>query len=169
MTENYYETKINFAFLFIYNSLLLIEYNHHDSLRFQIQAIVLSHSRSHRNSHSSGMITLKNIITRNLFFKPVVLTGLILSSIRIQSNMSSSTIPTYVPGDSSIAYVTTPNDESARKIARELVSRKLCACVSCGWHFFPFILCFIFVIFIIYEGKHHTQHSVNLRMGRKDK
>lgn len=76
------------------------------------------------------MFALQNFITRNLFFKPVALTGIILSSIRIQSNMSSVTFPTYVPGESSIAYVTTPNEESARKISRELVSRKLCACVN---------------------------------------
>lgn len=133
MTENYYETKINFALSFNHSS--LIELNH--SLRFQIQIIVFIHSRSiaSGNSHFSGMITLQNIITRNLFFKPVVLTGLILSSIRIQSNMSSATIPTYVPGESSIAYVTTPNDESARKIARELVASKLCACVSLCCYF----------------------------------
>lgn len=76
------------------------------------------------------MLTIQNLITRNLFFKPVILTGTILSSIRIQFNMSSDTISAYVPGESSIAYVTTPNVESARKIARELVASKLCACVN---------------------------------------
>lgn len=36
----------------------------------------------------------------------------------------------YVAGTSSIVYVTTPNDESAKKIARSLVTAKLAACVN---------------------------------------
>lgn len=51
----------------------------------------------------------------------------------LQSKMSSSTqstIATYTPGSSSICYVTTPNEESAKKIARAVISNKLAACVN---------------------------------------
>lgn len=74
------------------------------------------------------MLALQNLVTRNLFFKPVILTGIILSSIRVQRNMSAN--PAYAPGENSIAYVTTPNDESAKKIARDVISNKLAACVN---------------------------------------
>lgn len=47
----------------------------------------------------------------------------------LQSRMSSTT-SSYVPGDSSICYVTTPNEESAKKIARDVVTNKLAACVN---------------------------------------
>lgn len=49
-----------------------------------------------------------------------------------QSNMSStqSTSVAYTPGSSSICYVTTPNEESAKKIARSVISNKLAACVN---------------------------------------
>lgn len=40
--------------------------------------------------------------------------------------MSSS----YVSGSNSIAYVTTPNEESAKKIARAVITQKLAACVN---------------------------------------
>lgn len=47
------------------------------------------------------------------------------------SRMSStSTTAKYTPGDSSICYVTTPNEESAKKLARDLVTTKLAACVN---------------------------------------
>lgn len=45
------------------------------------------------------------------------------------AKMSSDSKP-YVAGESSIAYVTTPNEESAKKIARELITKKLAACVN---------------------------------------
>nr|XP_029736228.1 protein CutA homolog [Aedes albopictus]XP_029736230.1 protein CutA homolog [Aedes albopictus] len=36
----------------------------------------------------------------------------------------------YKPGLHSVAYVTTPNEESALKLSRKLVERKLAACVN---------------------------------------
>lgn len=52
------------------------------------------------------------------------------SSCSPTRNMSSNTSSAYVPGSNSIAYVTTPNEETSKKIARELISRKLAACVN---------------------------------------
>lgn len=48
----------------------------------------------------------------------------------LQSKMASTLSSSYVAGDSSICYVTTPNEESAKKIARALISNKLAACVN---------------------------------------
>lgn len=42
----------------------------------------------------------------------------------------SSTTTAYTAGDSSICYVTTPNEESAKKIAKDLITSKLAACVN---------------------------------------
>lgn len=42
----------------------------------------------------------------------------------------SSGSAAYEPGKSSIVYVTTPNDDSAKKIARALVTQQLAACVN---------------------------------------
>jgi len=36
----------------------------------------------------------------------------------------------YEPGTHSVAYVTAPNDETAKKIAKGLVEKKLAACVN---------------------------------------
>lgn len=47
----------------------------------------------------------------------------------LQSRMAS-TSTSYTAGASSICYVTTPNEESAKKIARELITNKLAACVN---------------------------------------
>lgn len=46
------------------------------------------------------------------------------------STRMSSTSNPYTAGASSICYVTTPNEESAKKIATDLVSNKLAACVN---------------------------------------
>lgn len=43
---------------------------------------------------------------------------------------TSSTHSTYVPGTHSVAFVTVPNDETARKLATAIVSQKLAACVN---------------------------------------
>lgn len=51
----------------------------------------------------------------------------------LQSKMSSTqstTSASYTPGSSSICYVTTPNEESAKKIGRAVISNKLAACVN---------------------------------------
>lgn len=50
--------------------------------------------------------------------------------IWLQSKMSSTQSTTYASGSSSICYVTTPNEESAKKIARAVISNKLAACVN---------------------------------------
>ncbi|KXJ69708.1 hypothetical protein RP20_CCG026054 [Aedes albopictus] len=47
------------------------------------------------------------------------------------SSMSSdSAAPKYEPGTHSIAYVTTPNANSAKELARKLIEHKLAACVN---------------------------------------
>lgn len=43
---------------------------------------------------------------------------------------TQATSAAYTPGSSSICYVTTPNEESAKKIARLVISNKLAACVN---------------------------------------
>lgn len=43
---------------------------------------------------------------------------------------SKSAFPPYVPGSISIAYVTAPNAESAKQLARGLVEQRLAACVN---------------------------------------
>lgn len=50
-------------------------------------------------------------------------------SYLLPSRMSSTSSP-YAAGASSICYVTTPNEESAKKIARDLITSKLAACVN---------------------------------------
>lgn len=50
---------------------------------------------------------------------------------KMSSTQSTTSTPTpYTPGSSSICYVTTPNEESAKKIARAVISNKLAACVN---------------------------------------
>ncbi|XP_017872587.1 PREDICTED: protein CutA homolog [Drosophila arizonae] len=44
------------------------------------------------------------------------------------SNMDSD--PVYVAGSSSVAFVTTPDKESAKKLAHGIIQRKLAACVN---------------------------------------
>lgn len=44
--------------------------------------------------------------------------------------MSSESASSYISGTNSIVYVTTPNEDTSKKIAHELVSRKLAACVN---------------------------------------
>ncbi|XP_065085002.1 divalent-cation tolerance protein CutA-like isoform X1 [Ochlerotatus camptorhynchus] len=46
------------------------------------------------------------------------------------STMSSDSQQKYEAGTHSIAYVTTPNANSAKELARKLVERKLAACVN---------------------------------------
>lgn len=47
-------------------------------------------------------------------------------------NMSATppTIAPYVPGSSSVAYITTPDEASAKKLAHSLVEARLAACVN---------------------------------------
>lgn len=54
----------------------------------------------------------------------------LLSTNLFQSASMSSGSAAYEPGKSSIVYVTTPNDDSAKKIARALVTQQLAACVN---------------------------------------
>ncbi|XP_021698410.1 protein CutA homolog isoform X2 [Aedes aegypti] len=51
----------------------------------------------------------------------------VIGGERPSSGMSSEK---YEPGTHSIAYVTTPNANSAKELARKLVERKLAACVN---------------------------------------
>lgn len=46
------------------------------------------------------------------------------------TTLSEMANQSYVPGSNSIAYVTTPNDEAAKKIAHGVISKKLAACVN---------------------------------------
>lgn len=69
-----------------------------------------------------GLITRKSLIT-------AVQSSASSKSCWLQSRMASTSTP-YTPGASSICYVTTPNEESAKKIAHNLVSNKLAACVN---------------------------------------
>lgn len=80
------------------------------------------------------MCALQNLVTRNSFTtsfsrKALFLTTIFATNFLTKSNMSSNDT-TYVAGENSIVYVTTPNDESAKKIARKLITEKLAACVN---------------------------------------
>uniref|UniRef100_A0A1Q3FMW3 Putative conserved secreted protein n=1 Tax=Culex tarsalis TaxID=7177 RepID=A0A1Q3FMW3_CULTA len=46
------------------------------------------------------------------------------------TNQQQPEVARYEPGQHSIAYVTTPNENSAKELARKLVERKLAACVN---------------------------------------
>lgn len=77
-----------------------------------------------------GIIARKSILIAACS-KPSPTSSLTLSNpISLQSKMSSTQSTTYVAGSSSICYVTTPNEESAKKIARAVISNKLAACVN---------------------------------------
>ncbi|XP_067636147.1 divalent-cation tolerance protein CutA [Eurosta solidaginis] len=45
-------------------------------------------------------------------------------------NMSDAAKEAYTPGSSSVAFVTTPDEKLAKKLAQGLVERKLAACVN---------------------------------------
>ncbi|XP_017055210.1 protein CutA homolog [Drosophila ficusphila] len=47
-----------------------------------------------------------------------------------QAGESPAAGKSYQPGSSSVAFVTTPDRESARKLARSIIERKLAACVN---------------------------------------
>ncbi|XP_023222905.1 protein CutA homolog isoform X1 [Centruroides sculpturatus] len=63
----------------------------------------------------------------------------------------ASNASSYVPGTHSIAYVTVPNDEVAKKLADGLVSKKLAACVNV-----------IPNIYSVYEWKNEIQKDPEL-------
>lgn len=58
----------------------------------------------------------------------------IASITKTSSTTTAATMATdskaYVAGSNSIAYVTTPNEESAKGIAHELIRKKLAACIN---------------------------------------
>lgn len=80
-----------------------------------------------------------NSILKTLTFKKIIF-GVSLLGILSQrtsttctsfcSAMSSTTSTAYVAGSNSIAYVTTPNEETSKKLAKELINRRLAACVN---------------------------------------
>lgn len=84
------------------------------------------------------MLAIPKLVTRSTFITSVCRGTLLLTATAATALLSSaplrtatmSTTSAYEPGKSSIVYVTTPNDESAKRIARALVTEKLAACVN---------------------------------------
>lgn len=58
-----------------------------------------------------------------LLSRRTIVTSTITSSFKMENQ-------SYVSGSSSIAYVTTPNEDAAKKIANGIISNKLAACVN---------------------------------------
>ncbi|XP_060663861.1 protein CutA homolog [Drosophila nasuta] len=52
------------------------------------------------------------------------------TSFGIKNPSSKMADETYTPGTSSVAFVTTPDKESAKKLAHGIIERKLAACVN---------------------------------------
>lgn len=52
------------------------------------------------------------------------------TSNRIMSTSSATNQSEYVPGSSSVAYITTPDEAAAKKLARAVVEARLAACVN---------------------------------------
>ncbi|KAJ8968397.1 hypothetical protein NQ317_007790 [Molorchus minor] len=77
-------------------------------------------------------------INQSLFFSTILLGITRRYSVLASKNMSgeicpinkTSTNTSYTPGEHSVAYVTAPNEEVAKKIGNGLVSKKLAACVN---------------------------------------
>lgn len=79
-------------------------------------------------------ILFLGLVSRKSFLTAATAAKIVCSSSSkncwLPSSRMSSTSTSYTPGDSSICYVTTPNEESAKKIATDLVTSKLAACVN---------------------------------------
>lgn len=73
-------------------------------------------------------ILFLGIITRKSL-QSAVCTSTTLNSLLQPFRMASTSVP-YISGSSSICYITTPNEESAKKLARDVISNKLAACVN---------------------------------------
>lgn len=73
-------------------------------------------------------LVLLGFVTRKSLLTAACLTS--TQSYWTQPKMSSTSSSSYNSGDSSICYVTTPNEESAKKIAQDLVTSKRAACVN---------------------------------------
>lgn len=69
-----------------------------------------------------GLVTRKTVVN-------AVCTISSSKSFWLQSKMASTSTP-YTAGHSSICYVTTPNEDSAKRIAHDLITNKLAACVN---------------------------------------
>lgn len=52
------------------------------------------------------------------------------SNLESATSKSETPFPPYVPGSISIAYITAPDAESAKQLARGLVEQRLAACVN---------------------------------------
>lgn len=72
------------------------------------------------------MKILSNRLTASLLVNLHFATRLLITATETMATTTQS----YVPGTHSVAFVTAPNDETARKLATAIVSQKLAACVN---------------------------------------
>lgn len=77
-----------------------------------------------------GLVSRKTFLAATTEATSTCSSSLSKSCWQTSSSRMSSTSGSYTAGASSICYVTTPNEESAKKIASDLVSNKLAACVN---------------------------------------
>lgn len=94
-------------------------------------------NQSHiKHTQFAQMLQLHKIVIGfsfiGLFSRRVATPLLYNSTASNASTMSTepATAAPYVPGTNSIVYVTTPNEESAKKIAKAIINQKLAACVN---------------------------------------
>lgn len=80
--------------------------------------------------HSIGCYMVLEILIGIILIIPVcLLMPNLFRFVRYFSTMATN-VTEYIPGTHSIAYVTAPNEEVAKKLADGLVSKKLAACVN---------------------------------------